>query len=435
MDSVRTVSPATCLGCGCTCDDIRLVVNADRIVEAGNACSLGLQWFGDGVVPARASVDGRDVTLDEAIERAAALLALSARPLVYLAPELTCEAQREGVAIADALRARVDSVTSATVRASVLAQQERGRTSATLGEIRNRSDLLVFWGVDPSHRYPRYWSRYAPEPSGVHVPGGRGARTVVAVDVGAARGPDDADRREAVAPEREVALLTAAADVVARGSRLTPDATDGERIGTDVVAGVSRTIWRMASSLSSTLLSGRYVTIVADAEPDDLVPDRDAGRAAALIALAQALNGPTRCALSLLRGGGNRSGADAVLTWQTGYPMAVDFSRGSPRYRPYESADAAADAFDAVLVLGAEAQLPARVAAALRQTPHAIVGPRASGAEGALVAIDTGVAGIHEAGTVFRMDDVTVPVHRPVEGPPAAADVLRRLRAALVRQG
>ena len=39
--------------------------------------------------------------------------------------------------------------------------------------------------------------------------------------------------------------------------------------------------------------------------------------------LAQTLNGPTRGALSTLRAGGNRSGADAVLTWQTGYPIAI----------------------------------------------------------------------------------------------------------------
>ena len=86
----------------------------------------------------------------------------------------------------------------------MLAAQEAGRASATLGEIRNRADVVVFWGVDPARRYPRFWSRYAPEPSGVHV-GGRKDRTVIAVDVGDARGPEDADARLAVMPDREVA--------------------------------------------------------------------------------------------------------------------------------------------------------------------------------------------------------------------------------------
>ena len=50
-----------------------------------------------------------------------------------------------------------------------------------------------------------------------------------------------------------------------------------------------------------------------------------------LIALAQLLNGPTRAALSRLRAGGNRSGAEAALTWQTGYPMRVSSASGATR--------------------------------------------------------------------------------------------------------
>ena len=55
----------------------------------------------------------------------------------------------QGIALADALRATLDRVTSATAMGSIVAAQERGRAGATLGEVRNRADLLVFWGVDP----------------------------------------------------------------------------------------------------------------------------------------------------------------------------------------------------------------------------------------------------------------------------------------------
>src|SRR5207247_5652488 len=48
----RTVANATCLGCGCTCDDITVVVRKDHIAEARNACALGAAWFGDGGLPA-----------------------------------------------------------------------------------------------------------------------------------------------------------------------------------------------------------------------------------------------------------------------------------------------------------------------------------------------------------------------------------------------
>jgi formylmethanofuran dehydrogenase subunit B len=382
-------------------------VEAGRIVDARHACPLGVAWFGDGIVPARARVGGREATVDEAIAAAAGLLAPSIRTLVYLAPDISCETQRSAIALADVLRATLDSVTSSTAIGALLAAQEIGRAGATLGEIRNRADVLVFWGVDPGVRYPRYWSRYAPEPVGLHV-GGRASRTVVAVDVGSARGPADADLRITVAPGDEVAMLTRARAAIGRASD---------------------------DPLVAALASGKYVAIVADAEPDDLNGDRDPGRAWALIALAQAMNGVTRCALSTLRGGGNRSGADACLTSQTGYPAAVDFTRGYPRYRPYHSgaARAAHGDFDVALVVGAVAALPADVRDALSVLPCIVIGPRATDGLPARseVAIDTGVPGIHETGTAVRMDDVPLPLRAALGGPPAAADIVARLVQAV----
>lgn len=388
-----------------------------RIVEARNACLVGLDWFGDGHVPARACVDGRDVTLAEALDAAAALLADAARPLVYLAPDLSCEAQRQGVALADLLRATLDSVTSATAMSSVLAAQERGRASATLGEIRNRADVIVFWGVDPGLRYPRYSTRYAPDPAGLHVPDGRRSRTVIAVDVGDACGPADADRRVSIDADDEVATLTAVRAIVEARDRPIPDSA------------------LPVASLATALLAARYAVVVADAEAGAAL---NSARAGALIALAQALNGPTRGALSTLRAGGNRSGADAVMTSQTGFPAAVDFSRGYPRYRPLDGAAAdrlARGELDAVVILGAAARIPAQLREMLARLPSVAIGPRAS--ESAFAAgrsvIDTGVAGIHDEGTAMRMDDVPLPLRQVIGGPTDAASTARALVERLTK--
>src|SRR5690606_33864149 len=104
--------------------------------------------------------------------------------------------------------------------------------------------------------------------------------------------------------------------------------------------------------------SSRYAVIVYDAEPperggDGGVPERS-WRAEALIIFAQQLNARIRCSLMGLRAGGNRNGAEAVLTWQSGFPMTVDYSRGFPRYRPDESSAALLErgAVDAMVVVG-----------------------------------------------------------------------------------
>jgi formylmethanofuran dehydrogenase subunit B len=63
------------------------------------------------------------------------------------------------------------------------------------------------------------------------------------------------------------------------------------------------------------------------------------------------------------------------------------------------------------------------------------IGPRASQASfPTRVAIDTGVAGIHESGIAYRMDEVALPLRPPLPGPRSAAETLTRLAAAIRAQ-
>lgn len=420
--STATVDHVTCLGCGCACDDIGVVVRDGRIVEARNACGLGVQWFGDGQAPARSTIGGRDVPLPQALAAARSALADAARPLVLLAPGLSCEAQREAAALADTLGARLDSVTSATAAPFVLAGQTHGTATATLGEVRNRADVIVFWAVDLEARYPRFTSRYAPDPVGIHLPSGRRDRVVIAVDVGAARASAPADRRIAIEPHDELATL-AALTAMAR----TPPA------GAARDESASGAAWRTARELAAPVFAGRYVAVVYDAEPDERAA-RSSQRFDALASLAQAINGRTRCAAIGLRAGGNRSGADSVLVSQTGYPFAVDFALGYPRYDPYgaaaESLVESADV-DVVVVVGDAGALPRTLASKLASLRAILIGPRASDIAlgSATIAIDTGIDGIHSSGSAYRTDDVPLPLRESVPGPPVAAGILRALTA------
>src|SRR5207253_8863335 len=182
------------------------------------------------------------------------------------------------------------------------------------------------------------------------------------VDVGTGRGPTDVDARVAIAGGDEVDALGVMRATV-----------QGRVAGDDAR-------FRGAAELARRMSQGHYVALVADGEPGAVPADPD--RAEALVTLAQALNAPTRCAMVVLRGGGNRSGADAVLTWQTGFPFAVDFAARFPTYRPHAGAAAllAAGEIDAALVIGSPATLPEDVAEGLGGKSVAVVGPRASAA-------------------------------------------------------
>jgi formylmethanofuran dehydrogenase subunit B len=411
------VAHVTCLGCGCACDDILISLRDDRIVGAEHACPLGEAWFGDGRVPGLVRVDGRDRGLEEVLDAAAELLRdARGRLFIFLGDGLTCAAQRAVLGIADRLRAVVDGVVSETAASGILAGQRRGRATATLGEIRNRADLVLYWGTDPDERYPRYRSRYSGYPSGLHLRRGHRCRTVVSVSVGADTGPADADLKLALSPGQELGAL---AELRARLA--------GRSLG-DAAVPLAE-----LADLADRLTHAKYVAIVHDGEAPR--EPRSPDRTEALIALAQALNAPTRAALSTLRGGGNRTGAEAVMTWQTGFPFAVDFSRGFPRYQPDRRGAGLFDhrSFAAGLVVGAPASVPETVRLGLAGAPTIVVGPRASESQfPARVVIDTGIAGIHDAGLGYRMDDIPLPLQALVPGPRSAADTIERLAARVV---
>ena len=417
MSADRRIEHVTCLGCGCGCDDLTVTVSNDRITEVTPACPLGSAWFGDGQVPGQVISDGQPLALDLTIERLAeALVEARGRCLVYLGPDLTSQAQRAALSVADLLGATVDSDTSDTAANGLITAQRRGRASATLGEVRNRGDVFLFWGVDPRERYPRFLSRYSVEPVGTQVPDGRRGRHVIAVSIGADKALEAADSGIELPPDQEIAALSLIRAAVQGNSvRATTE--------TAQAAGV----------IAEKLMSARYAVLVHDAEPTALA--RNPLRAEALIALAQALNGPTRAALVSLRAGGNRVGGEAVLTWQTGYPFAVDFTLGYPRYGPERRGTAGmeSDRYQAVLLLGSLPENSPTLASLSRRRP-AVIGPRASQASfPTSIAIDTGVAGIHDAGTAYRMDEIPLALRSCLAGPRAAADVLQQLSRAIHR--
>jgi len=110
-----TVENATCTFCGCVCDHIGLEAEGDRIVKTKRACGLGEAWFKNHTAERLypdALVYGKPATLDEAVEAAAHHLYQANMPLVYGLSNITCEAQRNAVALAELIGGVIDSHTS-----------------------------------------------------------------------------------------------------------------------------------------------------------------------------------------------------------------------------------------------------------------------------------------------------------------------------------
>jgi formylmethanofuran dehydrogenase subunit B len=124
-----------------------------------------------------------------------------------------------------------------------------------------------------------------------------------------------------------------------------------------------------------------------------------------------------------MRGHFNVTGANTVFTWQTGYPYAVDFSMGYPRYNPGETS--VMDILlnresDATLVVASDpiANFPRGAAEHMVKNPLIVIDPHMSvTAQMADVVIPSAFVGIEATGTAYRMDHVPLPLKKVVDPP------------------
>ena len=141
----------------------------------------------------------------------------------------------------------------------------------------------------------------------------------------------------------------------------------------------------------------------------------------ALLALARDMNKHTRFVCKPNRGHGNVTGADNVMAWRTGYPFGVNLARGYPRFNPgeYTAADILARReADAAMIIAADPMAnfsqPARDH--LASIPYVAFDPKETPTtRGAEVAFTVATYGIHTPGTVYRMDDVPIPLRPALE--------------------
>jgi formylmethanofuran dehydrogenase subunit B len=399
----RVVENATCTFCGCVCDDIDLTVEGGRITKAKNACVLGKAWFldhqPDGSRP-EALIAGAPATTAVAIDTAARLLTAARYPVVYGLSDTTAEAQRVAVEIADLVGACLDTTTSVCHGPSGLAFQAVGEATCTLGEIKNRADVVVFWGGNPAESHPRHFTKYSVTPRGMHLPNGRKDRYVVLVDVRKTPSARAADLFLQVKPGKDFEVLWALRALV-KGLPVPASIEADTGVPLATLVGL---VDRMKRARFGVLLFGMGLSMTRGKHYN----------AAAILALARDLNRHTRFVAKPMRGHGNVTGADNVVSWSTGYPFAVNLGRGYPRFNPGEFTTVdllARGEADAALIVSADpaANFPQIAIEHLKRIPTIVLDPQLSEtAKIARVAITTAVYGINVAGTVYRMDDVPI---------------------------
>ncbi len=423
------IDHVVCAFCGCVCDDLSVTVENGRITGARQACALGRAWLlGHTAETDRpvALVDGKPATLDVALDAAAGYLAAARYPLIYGLSSTYCEAQRQAVALADLLGATIDCCTSVCHGPSGMGMQTVGEPGCTLGEVKNRADLLIYWGSNPAESHPRHFAHYAVTPKGLFTPNGRKDRTVVLVDVRPTPSVRAADIFLQPRPGRDFECLWALRCLV-RGIAIEEAALADTGLS---LAQLQDLAERMKNCKFGVLFVGQGLTQSRG---------RHMNTSAALM-LVRDLQAYTKFAVMPMRGHGNVTGIDNVLAWQTGYPFGVNFSLGYPRFNPGEftAVDVLARGeTDAALIVASDpvAVFPHAAGRRLAQIPTVVLDSHGSETTRvARVAITTATAGIGAEGTIYRMDNVPLRLRKFLPSPyPDDEDVLRQLVARVGR--
>ena len=420
---LKIVQDATCTFCGCVCDDIDLHVKDNAIVDAKRACVLGKAWFLNHEiedVPA-CHIGGKPASVKDGIERAAQIFASAKYPLIYGLSDTTSESQRVAVGIGDWIGGLVDTTTSVCHGPSGMAFQSVGEVTCSLGEVRNRADLVMFWGSNPAESHPRHFTKYSLMPKGMFVPNGRKDRTCVIVDVRKTKSTKAADLFIQIKPRCDFeGLWTLRA--LAQGVELDP-----QQVLQDT--GVELSVWvdlmeRMKAAKFGVIFFGMGVTMTRGKHANS----------EAILALTRDMNKYTRFVCKPNRGHGNVTGADNVVTWRTGYPFGVNLGRGYPRFNPgeYTASDVLARGeADAAMIVASDPMAnfsqPARDH--LKSIPYVALDPKDTPTtRNAAVSFTVATYGINVPGTVYRMDDVPIPLRPAFESPhPSDFEVLSEI--------
>lgn len=420
----RTIENVACTVCACICDDLKITVQDGVITAAEHACTLAAPWYSSPWTSTAPSVriNGNAATLEQAVSESAAILREARAPLFFGLSKSSTEGQRAAVALADKLGATIDTTASEGHAPSILALQQVGESTCSLGEIRNRADLVIYWGADPVTSHPRHMERYSMEARGLLIPNGRADRKLVVIDSTTTKTAEEADWFLKIAPGTDFDVLWTLRGLL-QGVEPTPDQPLGAPLEQ-----LRKLAEMMKDCRCGVIFFGYGVA-------KHTMGHRNVE---ALLRLVIDLNKFTRFHARRLRNVGDVSGADSVLCWQTGYPFSVNLARGYPRYNPdeYSAGDVLANReADALVLIGASRIESFSPAAQnhMRSIPTIVLdGINATLPLQPTVQFTTATYGIHRPGTAYRMDEIPIRLRPLIDSElPSDGDILRAIQAAL----
>ncbi|WP_286681218.1 formylmethanofuran dehydrogenase subunit B [Methanoculleus sp. DTU007] len=412
----KKIENVGCPYCGVCCDDLVVTVSDDgkKILEVENACAIGNQIFHHATGSERVTrprlrqPDGtyKEISYDEAIDYAARVLYNAKKPLIYGFGSTNCEGMAAAAKVAEKAGAVLDNCASICHGSSFLAIFDNGYPSCTLGETKNRADVVVYWGANPAHAHPRHMSRYSIFPRGFFTGKGQKSRKIIVVDPRHTDTAQVADIHLQVKQGHDYELFNAFRTAL-RGHEIPEE-----------VAGIKR---EKILEVAEIMKKARFGTIfygMGLCHSDGRNHNVDIA-----ISLTRDLNDYTKWTIMAMRGHYNIAGPGVVWSWQYGFPYCLDLTKDVAHMNPGETSSidlAMRDEVDAFfnVATDAAAHFPIEAVKHLRKHPWITIDPNiCMASEISDLHIPVGIVGVEVPGIVYRMDNVPIQYRKVIDPP------------------
>ena len=150
---------ATCPACGLLCDDIQLENNNNKIKVLTKGCEKAVHFFEQPLIDASPQINGKPVTLQQAIAHAAKLLQASQQPL-FAGLSTDVQGFRAIYNLAQKTDGSLQHTNAKSTARNMKVLQSTGWQTTTLTEVKNRADVIVCIGSDIVSHNPRFFERF-----------------------------------------------------------------------------------------------------------------------------------------------------------------------------------------------------------------------------------------------------------------------------------
>jgi formylmethanofuran dehydrogenase subunit B len=154
---------ATCPACGLLCDDVSVSwqsadAKPEVTLKSGETCAKAVTFFSRPLNAHSPMIAGKPVSLADAFDRAAELLATAQSPLIAgLSTDLA--GFRAAYAFAQKIKAEMMHMNVQSSLRNTKVLQSTGWQTTTLTEVKNRADMIVLIGTDVVSHNPRFFER------------------------------------------------------------------------------------------------------------------------------------------------------------------------------------------------------------------------------------------------------------------------------------